>query len=476
MKTDTRENHGGVVLAHLAYLSHLASTFTFTLVLIAFAGACRTYEPLPFDPAEALRRLEQVSLEAPPKAPTGEGGPFDLADGLSASEAAALALRLNPGLRAARARVGVAKAELVEAGLLADVEIGFGAGDVIADGVFDGTTDGQSVLTGVSLLWELPRPGEIEAKEQLARAGVEEVQSRALQRELEVVRDVHLAHVRLLAAEARLDLNGQILALARRTYEHFETARVQGAATALQASLARIALGGVELEALRLQSERSQAGQALSAVIGLPPATELKLEGDLRRAAESAPASPEALVERALSRRPDLRALRAEYESAEAALRLEVVRQWPQIAIGTGIAIGLPIFRRWNAPAIDAALRRRELVYQELEAQVHELRRDVHASHALSRRTVTEIRFFEGEIGPQLSEALRLSGNAFSAKEVTLFEVLTAQSQVAEVRARLLDARARYAEARVLLDASTGALVGAPASGKAANTDKESKR
>jgi cobalt-zinc-cadmium efflux system outer membrane protein len=91
--------------------------FTLPIVALTLAG-CATYhaEPLPDDPG-LLRDLTMARI-------AGAGvESIDLQDGVNPDEAAVLAVLNDPDLRAARAKAGVADAQLFAAGLFPDPQL-----------------------------------------------------------------------------------------------------------------------------------------------------------------------------------------------------------------------------------------------------------------------------------------------------------------------------------------------------------------
>lgn len=428
-------------------------------LLVAFLSlGCVAYEPRPVDPFAILHELEGVAL--PPSGREGvpkTGAEQQTGSRLTARQAAGWAVTRNPAIVALRADLGVADAELVKAGLLPDPVVGWDAMDVLAVELTGGTPKTVDYLAGLGLSWQLPGPGEIGARVGTAQARKEEVQQRILAAEWRLVREVHGAFTELVAALARLDLNTQSLEIARRTATFFDDARDVGGATAIQKCLAGIELAGLEQERVRLEGELRTSRQVLNGLLGLPPGTDIEPE---------TPADPfvvtdadldiDQLVEQAVRQRPDLRQLLAVYRAAEEELRLEIARQWPQLAIGTGLSVVLPMFSRFNAPAIQAAMARRERVAREVRSAVHAIRAETHAAVTTLQNSVQQARAFDDTLLPRVQESLRLTDEAFDAREVTLVEILTAQKQVLDVRSNYLEARIRAAQARILVDTVTG--------------------
>jgi len=425
--------------------------YTASLLIAVFSG-CIAYHAQPLEPLAILRELEHAPL------PTGEvGAESRTGSHLTARQAASWAVTHNPALVALRADVGIADAELVKAGLLPDPVVGWDAMDALAVKLTGGTPTTVEYLAGLGLSWQVPRPGEIGARVGTAMARKEEVRQGILAAEWRLVREVHGAFTGLVAARARLALNSQALEIARRTASFFKTAREVGGATAIQESLAGIELASLEQERVRLEGELQTARQELNKLLGLPPDTDIEPE---------TPANPfvvaEAgldvtqLVEQAVQQRPDLQQLLALYRAAEEELRLEIARQWPQLTIGTVLSLTLPIFSRFNAPAIQVAMARRERIARDTRSAVHALRAETHAALTALQNAVRQVRAFENTLVPRVRESLRLTDEAFRSREVTLVEILTAQKQVLQTRSNYLEARIRAARARILVESVTG--------------------
>lgn len=447
----------------------------FLIAVVLALGGCATYEPAPLAPLALLDELEQVRVDARRDgiALVGTARGFDPSNGLTDLEAASLALHLNPGLRALREEIGVARAQLVEAGYLPDPVIGWDAMNVVADFTTERKSSANSYVAGASLVWEVPRPDEIDAREAVAQGRLDEARAALVRVEWELVRDVRLAFVRLAAAQAGLDLVAGQVEIANSTVEYFERARAAGAATALQARLALVARDRVLGDRLRLALEEIEARNALLQLLGLPPATQLVLEDPaaVLDAPFVAPEPVQELVRLAAERRPDLRELAAAHEEAEGQLRLEVARQWPQVWIGTGISVSLPFFSRFNAPAVEAARHGRDVARDRFVTGLHVARREVHQAVAEIGRAAEQVALFREQLMPGLEDTLRLTRVALEAGEVTLVEILAAQTQVIGVQFEFLTARERLARARVTLDTASGRLL--PPVTPEANDDEE---
>jgi outer membrane protein, heavy metal efflux system len=431
--------------------------FALATALALAATGCRTWRPDPVEPSEVLARLDAVEPESvgPRVAPAAARAGFDVSDGLTMREAVALAVTANPALAAKRAEVGVAAAQLVEAGLLPDPTVGWDAAGWLVE------RTGDSALAGLGLRWELPRPGERAARRAGACARVEEARQEVLAAEWRLAGRVGQAWLEVLAARRRLALNEELLAIVRKTHAWFVAAREAKAATALQENLAGVERAELEAERERLLLDEVAARQQLAALLGVRPGIDLVLQAE-PDAFLTVPvaADADALVARAVRRRPDLAALLALHEQAEAALRLEIARQWPGLAIGTGVELELPLFSNGNAPAIRTRMREREALRRRIESAVHDLRAEVHAAVLEVRRLERQIEFVERELEPRLTESVALAKAARAVTQITPLELLTAQRQVLEARTRILDLRIEHRKARARLATLDGTGLG----------------
>jgi len=423
------------------------------LALAPALAGCASYAPAPIDVSGLLEGLEERRWDA-----GAGGGPLEAeAGGAHPAQLAAFAVAHHPALVALRERVGVARAELVEAGLLDDPELGWDGMDVLASQLVEGTSSSVDVVAGLGLSIPLPRPGERGAQEGAARWRVEEARLAAVAAEWRLARDVHVACEDVREAERLLAQHAELLAVVDTTRGYFERALAVGAATAIQAQLAAGEVLAVRADGLALEARRRAARQRLNALLGLPPAAAVPLAADPVDADVGA-ADAAALAAAAVERRPDLAALLAAYRAAEEELRLQHARQLPELSIGTGLWLVPGLFTRFQRPAIETAAARRAALAREVEARVHEVRDEVHEAVASYDEQARALRFLEEELLPNAEESLRLARAAFDAGEVTLLEILTLQRTLVDARTRTTEARAELRRQRWRRLAATGEL------------------
>ena len=138
----------------------------------ALLASCTSYESRPLRPEDELASLRSVTIEdlrieyAEPGVALDSGAAaFNPNDGFDEAELIAVALTLNPELRAKRLEIGEAQALLVSAGRWPNPELGA----VVLQGI-----GGQpSTGLGLDLLFSILRPDERPAKRAVAEARVE---------------------------------------------------------------------------------------------------------------------------------------------------------------------------------------------------------------------------------------------------------------------------------------------------------------
>ena len=439
--------------------------------MVALTG-CATYHSAPIEPARVLDELEALEW-SPPRVekPIRDSNVPD-SEQVGPRELAAFAVSTNPRLAAVRAEIGVRRALLVEAGLLPDPEFGWDAMNVLASQVLDRTSSPHDTLSGLGLMFPLLRPGERGARVGVAEWRAEEAHRMVASAEWWLTREVHVAYEEVQGAEALLAQTQALTELAESTNDYFSRARDAGAATAIQANLALGEFQAIRLQGIRVEARVRQARQGLNALLGLPPDIVLVLtDGEDPSDSEFLREGAAELTAYAVESRPDLAALLAQYQAAEEQVRLAVSKQYPSVAIGTGISLTLPVFSKFGRPEIQTAIAKREQLGREFTAAVHTARQEIAAAHTLWRLAEREVELVESELLPNAEQNLELSQEAFRAGEVTLLETLALQRALVAARTQYTESRAERSKRAWKLLATSGRLLGAPLNNNSNNEE-----
>jgi len=377
------------------------------LVLIGLSG-CATYKPMPItsEAVDAGLRppdLNEVRLEASKFShPLLKPVLFDDRDGISPDEAAILAVIANPGLRAARDRRGIAKAQLLQAGILPNPQLSFDMGIPVG-----GDTQGCVNSFGLGLGWNITSLITRGACLDAAKAQVAAVDLDIAWREWQVAEAARLHAYHLAIARKRLMAAKRTVTFFKRLRKDVQRGVTLGVKTRLDLMTAATGLQKANSRLIVAQATMEQERLAFNRVLGLPALKVVPLTKDITWQMEQCPPA-KTLFATAENKRLDLLALKHGYESQEARVRMAVLAQFPRITLGpTGgkdtdklktaggeISIELPFFdRNQGHIAVERATRRQLL--DEYTARLFETRADIErliAAISATRRQLTTIK------------------------------------------------------------------------------------
>jgi outer membrane protein TolC len=443
------------------------------LILIpAFvATGCASYEPAPLDPLGEFARLERQTLDAfrVEHARAGEEAAvpraeFDAADGLDESELVAVALTLNPDLRARRLEAGEARALLVTAGLWPNPEIDVSARPGM------GSTPGTAV--DLDLLFELLRPGERSLRKDVAGARVEAVLAEIASEEWELAARARVQRVAVLAGEQSLALLEQEAALRERGLAIVRRKRELGEGTELDVSTAELDVAEVRRDLRRAETDLESARRELNRLLGLPPGYPLRLSdsGKPFTVTDVGDLTDDALGARLVRGRMDLRAMEKAYAMAEGELHLAVLRRFPTLRLGPSygrepggdgflglaLALELPLFDR-NQGEIAEKRSARERARAAYVAALHRLRAAAVEARGQVRRARLEVEAQEKEVLPLVERNRSLFEGAVKAGELGVLDWVTALQRGLRARQAYLESLVRYQTSVVEYEAALGA-------------------
>jgi outer membrane protein TolC len=327
--------------------------------------------------------METVRVEAKTiKHPILKPIDFDYRDGLSADEAAILAVLASPKLRAIRDQRGVAAAQLIQAGILPNPQLSYSL-DVPTGGSTQGTINAYNL----GLSWEITSLIARGAKIDAARAHAASVDLDVAWQEWQVAEAAKMHVFRLVLIEKQLALSRESEKRLRENLGVVKQAFNLREKTVLDLSAAEAALNQARLSVLILEQEKEQEQLELNKTLGLPSDSVIHIEQDISLPYWKSIPPTTNIIDGIEDRRLDLLALKMGYESQEANLRAAIRSQFPRINIGFshardttnvvttgfGITIDLPFFdRNQGQIAIERATRKQlfdEYVTRLFEAQ-----------------------------------------------------------------------------------------------------------
>lgn len=265
------------------------------------------------------------------------------------------------------------------------------------------------------------------------------------------------AHERIRVLNATQELAAGVYSVADRRFR-------AGDIAVLDVNIARASLARVRAEREGAEAARTLALGALKQL--------LRLEGDIVVEGRLAPAGEADLnvVLQAASQRPELRALEAGVQHAEAELRLGRTFAKPDYGLGVrysreegdqivlgGLTLTLPVFSRGQELRAVGAARAARL-RAGLDAARARVQMEVRSHFEAYNRRLAAVRVLETEAIPGLDENETLTTRSFEVGQLGLPELLFIRREILDTRSQYLDALLEAALARIDLDASAAIL------------------
>ena len=436
-------------------------------VSLAFVvlGGCVSYRPAELpdrprpDPSTTELALAAARLDHPRLGPVD----IDLAGPLSPRQLGVIAVIANPDLRAQRARLGVAEAQVFEAGLLPDPQFSFSLDrPVSAPGLVDAIAGGLGFDT--SSLYTRP------LRQRTARASRDQMRLDVAWLEWQAAGQARLLAARIGGLETVRGLAFEASRAADDALDRTLRAVARGDLSANDLEARRIAAADAGDRARSAERDLQAARFALNAALGLSPDAVVALS-DPPLSHFPAP-DPLDLVERAYRQRLDLAALSAGYDVQDANLRLALLQQYPRLNLSlnaardtgavrtNGVAIGfdLPLWNR-NRGAIAVQDATREQLRAEYEARLFSTRSEITTLIAAYRIGLRQRDALEAQVAPlrQTVEAFERAGARGDIARVT---AETARQALTDKEIALAVLDQALSEQWVALELASGALIG----------------
>lgn len=426
------------------------------LALVVATAACATTRGAVPDRStldEAIRTRAATGIRLESTAPLPPDAILD--DGLTSQEAVAIALWNSPSFQATLADLGIARADLVEAGLLRNpvFSLLFPIGPKQLEWTLQFPFDA---------LWQRPR------RVAVAELNAQAVGQRLVWDALALVAHVRAAHADAVIADRRLQLTIENADLVQRLANITEARLRAGDISELEARPARSDAARVQVVRRAVEHDRDLARLTLAAALALDSsASQLRPVPTALADPASCGAGP-ARLEEALASRPDVRAAEIGVEAAAQRARWERSRVFTLIGVidangggeegfelGPGVNVDVPIFSR-NQGAITRAeleIERASYRYAAVRSQVIA---DVRSASVRVQQAEQAIVAWRDDIVPSLETEQRQAESAYRAGEIPLFALLDVSRRLVDGRSRLLDAEADLQRAMIALERSIG--------------------
>ncbi|MGH9765970.1 MAG: TolC family protein [Blastocatellia bacterium] len=391
-----------------------------------------------------------------------------LDDGLTEDEAVAIALWNNPALQAELTALGLARADLIQAGQLSNPVLTL---------IFPFST---RIIESVAnwpfeALWQRPR------RVAAAKLEMERVGETLVSRALDLARDVRLAYADYAAAQMRAGASAgavrerrEIAVIVNARFRSGDISELETNASVIDARLA-------EEQATRFTHEVALAKERLRALLGfgadgpsfdinIPPAAvdPNQLNTVALATASESTETLDTLLKQALDARPELKAAELAIEAAGARAKWERSRilavsatakeygrganGWEQ---GPGMQIELPIFNR-NQGGVSRAEAEIERAAKQLIAARQRVVAEVREAYTQLTQAREAHELWRARVLPPLEEDIRSAERAYKAGDVSYLFVLETTRRLTDARLREADLQATTARSLIALERSVG--------------------
>lgn len=279
-----------------------------------------------------------------------------------------------------------------------------------------------------------------------------------------VLRLAASAYYRAVHANERIKLLNATYELASGVYSAADRRFKAGDIAVLDVNIARASLTRVRAEREGAEASKSIALGELRQLLGLESAVDV--DGSLSRPGET---DLNAALQTA-AHRPELRALEAGIQEAEAELRLGLSFSKPEYGVGVryareegdqivlgGMTVTLPMFSKGQEQRAVGSGRAARL-RSELDAARSRVQIEVRAAFDAYNRRLAAVRMLETDAIPGLDENEQLTTRSFEVGQLGLPELLLLRREILDTRSQYLDALLEAALARIDLDASASIL------------------
>ena len=350
-----------------------------------------------------------------------------LDDGITDDEAVAIALWNNAAFQELLVDLGLARGDLIQAGLLPNPEFVyfFGVTDKPFKYLFD---------FPIEAIWLRPIRVKSAAKE------ADRTAARLTQAGLDLMRDVRQAYADVVLAKERVRVAGEAVKLRGRVSELAEKRLKAGDISPQEAATARIDALQAEQDATRIGYDVRVLEERLRNLMGIGP-----LRGSLPLDPSPPPACREfdvdALTQEAMAGRPDALAAAEAVAAAEARLRFAKLG-WVRLlgiadatsgkeshVLGPALRFTVPLFNR-NQGGIARAEAELERAVRNQQTVAYQIILDVQRAYLQYRQACAELDVLLTKVRPEVEGNVRRAQAAYQEGNVPIFVVLEATRQL----------------------------------------------
>ncbi len=367
---------------------------------------------------------------------------------IAREQAIAHALSHNPTLQSQRAELRALEAEVTQAGVLPNPELGFEAENFAGSGSTR-DFDGAEITTGLSQ--RIETGGKRANRTRVARLDAEILRAEIASTEREIAIAADRAFSNLLEFQKIRELNVRNLARAKENLTTLDALLEAGESNRIDVNKAKLAVSEARELIAEARSEESAAAAELSLTWG-SGAADVSASGSLSSSDSFTPGD----VAAAIDNHPATRAATLRVSRAQAVYELEKSRRISDVEVGggiralrdadetaavVGVSVPLPFFDR-NEGNIAAAESRLERANAESRSSESALRSRISRLTAELRAARSRVNEFDSQTIAAANQALADTREAYAAGKASLLEVLDARETLFRIEGSLTNAQA----------------------------------
>ncbi len=440
-----------------------------TIGILAGMAGCEKYQPMPLDPSAVDRALqspsddELISRSAKLHHPMLEPVRLDPDKGLTPDEAAVVAVLLNPSLRAQRDQRNIARAAVLQAGILPNPQL-----TMSYEWNTSGTVPGNVNPYGIGGNYDITALIDRAARQNSAALNARSVDLQIAWQEWQTAEAAKVAVYDLMSLLAQRGIADQVDHRLADNLQLIQKAARLRLKTELDLSAAETA--SRDAHAVVLQADRDVRRQQLllNRALGVPPETPVRLRDGLSLTTQFAPPPIDELLHDLQQRRLDLLALYQGYQSQEQNVVVAVLDQFPKINLGfarnsdntavrslaLGVGIDIPIFNR-NQGVVAAEKATRQRLFDEYVARLFDARADVAQAVADILAINRQIADIQAAL-PSLQTLVGAYKEAVNHGGADVLSYYTAWNTLSQKNLDLLKLQQQLADNRVALEIAAG--------------------
>ncbi|MBY0110133.1 MAG: TolC family protein [Candidatus Babeliaceae bacterium] len=369
----------------------------------------------------------------------------NLSYGLTRDEAVRIALMNNPSLQADFAKLGIAKADLIQAGLYTNPK---------TSNVFRFPTDGQprqtnieSITTGkLSDLWQVP------LRKQIFEDELEIITLRILSTILDIVEATKSAYDACIRAELHIENEKAILSFTTELRDEIYYRQLFGYSNELDKYNADADVVVAQTALIEYEKERKRAYLHFTQLLGITPLSKNIILSDTIFHLMTTPAISD-LEAYALEYRPEIQIARYKIKRYEDTIRFEKSRIWKDVSIGIGYKQDFDKpFRGWG-PAIDfeiplfdtnyAQIAKAEFEFERAKKKLRSRRiaiqKELRTSLVNVNKEKKEITYYKNFVIPSYEKAISYTYTYANTMQLNMLTALQSQLERYKAEQELIE-------------------------------------